>query len=314
MAGKAGARETIYALRRDIARIEGRLAERLVLPTDERGGDGDGEEARLLLRRHGMAQETGLLSLGSATLDEALNGGLPHAALTELHSGETRDAGALAGFALGLAAMTRAGTGAPLIWVAAGDMFREGGEPYAPGILERFGIPPGALLVARTRELRDALWIAEEAAALSTISAVLVELRGASRTLDLTATRRLHRRTQAAGRPLYLLRHAGLPEPTAAPVRLVVEPAPSSERRLLSGTLAGSIGPPAFTVSISRSRHAVPATAILEWNAHERAFHERQPAANVVLPQDHGAVVSLSGHRANSPRQAGARLAFDGAA
>lgn len=310
MATAAVARETVVAaLRREIARIEGTLAERLELCAPA-----NGEGGGVVLRRGGAPETAALLATGAPSLDAALGGGLPRAALTEIHGLETRDAGAAAGFALALAALVLRGAGvkAPLLWVAAGEAFSEGGVPYAPGILHRFGIPPEALLVADVRRLEDALWVAEEAAALTALAAVLLEVRGTAPRLGLTATRRLHRRTQRAGRPFYLLRQAGLPEPTAAPVRLVVSPAPAGERHTHSGPLEGSIGPPAFRIGIGRSRLAIPATVTLEWNRDECAFHERQPS-DVAAP-DHGAVVPAAGERARPARQAGTVLAFDGAA
>ena len=305
MAGPAAAQATLCGLRHAIAKIEGRLPERLVAPDE----DGD---ANRIVRRHAGRLERTCLPTGASGLDAALGGGLPWAALTEIHGAETRDAGAVAGFALALAARMAGRTSMPLLWVATDEPLAEAGSPYAPGILHRFGIAAENLLFARARKLEDALWIAEEAAALAAISAVLLEVRGMSRKLDLTAIRRLHRRTQAAGRPLYLLRQAGMPEPTAAPVRLLVGPAPAAERSTLSGPLSGSIGAPAFSVTISRSRLAPSAIFILEWNSHECAFRER-PSSTVRAP-DHGAVVSASAGHPHPAGKAGAVLAFKGAA
>lgn len=310
MAASAVARETICALRRDIARIEGRLAERLDMPAGARAGTDD---AGIVLRRDGAAAPgAGLLPTGAARLDAALGGGLPAAALTEIHGRQTREAAAVAGFALALAARSKAVTAErPLLWITAGGMAAEAGKPYAPGVLQRFSVPAEALLVAAPRRLEDALWVAEEAAALAVLSAVILELRGAQRRLDLTATRRLHRRARTAGRPVYLLRHAGLPEPTAAPVRLVVAPAPAGERATLSGPLAGSIGPPAFAVTVARSPAAIVATMVLEWMSDECAFRERASVLrDVAATPDPGAVVPLSGDGADPAGEMGPRLAL----
>ncbi len=299
MAGPAMARETVCALRRKIARIEGRLAERLAAPGDSRV---DG----MVLRRHGSAAGTEddgfFLRTGARGLDAALGGGLPRAALTEIVSAETRDAGAAAGFVLALASFL-VRPGMPLLWIGTAEIFHEMGFPYAPGIFARFGLAPEDLLFAEARKLEQCLWIGEEAAGLTALSAVMLELRGNPVRLDLTATRRLHRRVAAAGRPLFLLREGACGEPTAAPVRLCVAPAPAAERRTVSGPLAGSIGPPAFRVEIGKSPAARPATFILEWNSHERRFEERRPA----LP---GAVVPASGDRQDMAPAAGAVLAF----
>lgn len=310
MATSAVAREAVFALRRQIARIEGRLAETLDGPAHD--GGHDGAEDRWVTRHHGRPGRAPALAIGSPTLDAALGGGLPDAGLVEIHGAETRDAGAVGGFALGLVAQAGlCGGGRPLIWITTSEVVAEAGAPYAPGLAATYGIAPEALLLAAAPKLEDALWMAEEAAGLSDIAAVFVEMRGSARQLDLTATRRLHRRALASGRPLFLLRQAGRAEPTAAPVRLLVAGAPAGERTLLadtsSDTLAGSIGPPAVAVAISRSRTAVTATATLEWDDHEHGFRERQPAAG--RAQDSGAVVSASGERAHPAPPPRARLA-----
>lgn len=276
MAKVAMAREAVFALRREIARIEGSLPERLDLPEGDVCPEASGP----------------LMPTGAAKLDEVLGGGLPRAALTEIHGGQSRDAGAMAGFALALSALARkASNPSPILWIATGDAFQEAGQPYAPGLLHRFAVEPNDLIFASARRTEDALWIAEEAAGLRALSAVLLEVRGAATRLDLTATRRLHHRTKAAGRPLYLLRQSGQMEPTAAATRLIVAPAPASERQTLAGPLAGSLGPPAFAVTVSRSRTSIPATLTLEWNRDEQAFRERQTGPR--RAQDPGTVVSL---------------------
>ena len=317
MATSAVARETVFALRRELARIEGVLPERLETP-DQPLPEDDGE-AGIVLRRAGVpGTATAFLRTGVNRFDAALGGGLPYAGLTEIHGRETRDAGAAAGFVLALARLACKGRAAmaPLLWIGVADIFHEAGAPYAPGLLQRFGISADSLLFSEVRKLEDALWVAEEAAGLASLSAVILEIRGHARKLDLTATRRLHRRAQVAGRPLYLMRQAAGYEPTAAPVRLVVSPAQAAERRMLSGALAGSIGPPAFTVDIARSRLAIPARFTLEWNADERAFHERRPDGQSCAygTQDHGAVVSASADRADLAAEAGQVVALKGAA
>ncbi len=296
MARPAVARETVCALRRQIASIEGRLADRLAVPGEESAPGG------VVLRRHGLAAGGSLLATGVEGLDAALGGGLPKAALTEIVTAETRNAGAAAGFVLALAALA-ARPGAPLLWIGTAEIFREAGFPYAPGLFARFGFAPESLLFAEAPKLMDCLWIGEEAAGLAALSAVVLELRGNPAKLDLTATRRLHHRVAAAGRPFFLLRDGALAEPTAAPVRLCVGPAPAGERTTLAGPLARSIGPPAFRVEVDKSPLSRPANFILEWNVHERRFSERRPA----LP---GAVVPASGDRPAMAPPPGSLVAF----
>jgi protein ImuA len=274
MAVHAVAQETVFALRQKIAKIEGRLAERLDGAAATTGGAG------VVLRHDGIVPVDGFfLQTGVGALDRRLGGGLPKAALTEIHGAETRNAGAVAGFALALASLVLKGrkAGLPLLWIGTSEIFREAGFPYAAGLTRDFGIAPEALLFSEAPKLADALWIAEEAARLTALAAVVIELRGNPDRLDLTATRRLHRRAQQAGRPVLLIRQAAHAEPTAAPVRFVVAAAPAAPRATLAGPLAGSIGTPAFTLTISKSRMALPGQFIVEWNSHDLAFQERQP-------------------------------------
>jgi protein ImuA len=253
-----------------------------------------------------------VLAVGAPGLDAALGGGLPFAGLTEIHGLETRNSGVVAGFALALAALSmKKQGGLPLLWVGTSEVFHEAGLPYAAGLARAFGIDPNNLLVSAAPKLADALWVAEEAARLSALAAVLVELRGNPEKLDLTATRRLHRRARHAGRPVFLVREAAHADPTAAPVRLVVRPVPAAPRATLAGPLAGTIGAPAFGVFLGKSRAALSAEFVLEWNSHDLAFQERQPP-------DPRRLVPLSRPGAGVAAAAGSVLAFaragDGAA
>ncbi len=307
MVERAVARETIFALRREIAKIEGVLADRLE-PPPGRSGIADG----VFVRRDGRAVENGrpsLLRTGADAFDAVLGGGLPRAGLVEIHGKETRDAGAVAGFTLALASLLlKEGTDGPLLWIGTADIFHETGFPYLPGLHARFGIGPETILFARPRQLRDALWIAEEAARLKALSAVFLEIGGSPHQLDFTATRRLHRRALQAERPLFLLREAGFAEPTAAPLRLILAPAGARPRSTLAGPLANSIGPPSFVVGIDKSRNAPSRQFILEWDAAECSFREGRR-------EDHGTenigvMVSASRHGQDPAPPAGAVLAF----
>ncbi|MFK0692213.1 ImuA family protein [Mesorhizobium sp. IMUNJ 23033] len=317
MAMTAVARETVFSLRRQIAKIEGTLPERLAAPagaqpgacadTDVSAGIAPERTPALTILRRGVAAALpdAFLRTRVERLDTALSGGLPKAALSEIHGLETRDAGAVAGFALSLTSLILwQEPHLPVLWIGTSEIFREAGFPYARGLHGLFGIEPEQLLFSEAPKLVDALWIAEEAARMTALAAVILEIRGSPQRLDLTATRRLHARAQNAGRPVFLLRQAGEAEPTAAPVRLIVSAAPSASRDTIAGPLAGSIGRPAFAVSIGKSRTALPGQFTLEWNPDEHAFEERERATNPV------AVVPASGRRTHPAPASGAVLAF----
>jgi protein ImuA len=300
MVSSAVAQGTIASLRHQISKIEGRLVERL-----DGGlvGPATADEDVDLARRHGLVVPScELLATGAERFDAALGGGLPGAGLTEIHAAGSRDAGAAAGFALALARLLVDRTTLPFLWIGMAGSFREAGYPYPPGMHFLHGLEASRMLVAQAEKLPDALWIAEQAASLDGFCTILLETRGPSAKLDLTATRRLHRRALDAGHPLFLMRQAAAPEPTAASFRLVVQSAPAGLRSILGKPLARSIGPPAFHLDISKNRTAPPAKFILEWNPHARAFEER--AENPV------AVVSASQHGAPAAAAAGTLLAF----
>lgn len=294
MAGRAVAREAVFALRREIARIEGTLPQRL--------------DGALAAAESAMGTER--LRTGIDGLDRLLGGGLARAALTEIHGHETRDAGAVGGFALALAGLLLREAKEPgaVLWVGLSEMWREAGFPHAAGGQALSGLAPERLVLAQAPRLADALWVAEEAIPLQGLAAVVVEVRGNPGRLDLTATRRLHRRAQAAGRPVLLLRQAAQAEATAAPVRLVVAPAPSGKRGTLAGPLEGSIGRPAFTVSVDKCPAALPGLFTLEWNSDACLFTER--ANPQMRAADPVAVVSLSGRRKGPAPAAGQVVAF----
>lgn len=314
MANLAVTQETICALRRKIARIEGVLPESLATPVE-----GAGDET-IILRHGGSANKTHandrtFIESGAAAFDTALDGGLPKAALTEIIGAQSRDAAATAGFALALAARTqrpdskeaarkdRQEDGLLCLWIGLHVMYGEVGFPYAPGLQQVFGLSACDILFAQAARLDDILWIAEEAAGFAGFSALILELGGNPSRLDLTATRRLHRRAARAGRPVFLLRQGARAEPTAAPVRLLVSPAPSALRHTLAGLLPQSIGPPAFSVTIDKNRGRPAASFHLEWNRHDLAFQESRA-------EDTRALVPASAGRPGAARPARAVLAL----
>ncbi|TIQ25633.1 MAG: hypothetical protein E5X61_22905, partial [Mesorhizobium sp.] len=149
MATSAVARETVFALRRQIAKIEGTLPERLEAPAGAAPVDAprnptadvtlqnptaDIPPQDLTIVRRGLAvaPPDAFLRTGAEGLDTALSGGLPKAALSEIHGAATRDAGAVAGFALSLVSLIlKQGPRLPVLWIGTAEIFREAGFPYA---------------------------------------------------------------------------------------------------------------------------------------------------------------------------------------
>ena len=175
MALTATAKAIFYALRQDIAKIEGRLVETLDPDTSRNSAAAGG-----VVLRHGGRPQT-MIATGVDGFDTV--NPVPAQGLVEIHGEASRDAGAVLGFTMALAGMVARANGGRLLWMATGDMVREAGRPYAPGLAQRFAIPPDRLLTAELERLPDLLWAAEQAAGIASIAVVVVELRAVLRCL-----------------------------------------------------------------------------------------------------------------------------------
>lgn len=312
MADTGMARETLFALRETIARLEGKPVPALaaaahdVLASDDRVANPAGAPS-------GQSLSTGILDL-----DAALQGGFPLDALTEIRSSALRDAGATTGFVLALTAILRARDGeaqpaaSPVLWIGETVVAMEAGLPYALGLGD-FGVAPQGFLHASPRKLDEALWLAEAALASAVFTLVVLEVRGNPAHFGLTESRRLSLRAKAAGRPLFVLRQAGEEEASSALLRLLVEPAPAAARLLPDGSrLGGSIGNPSFRLTLEKSRNPAPLSFVLEWNAHDRQFHPAtQRPAFVERPAAHSVTqFSAPVDRPDRPQALGPVLAY----
>jgi protein ImuA len=265
MATPTAARAELCRLRRDIARMEGRLAEadRLVL-APAAAADGNTEDFGLRPR-----ERRGQLSLGAAALDELLGGGLPLATLHEIRAAETRDGGAAAGFALAVLARLAAAHGATsVLWISEADARRETGQLYPPG-LAALGLDPARIVEVAARTQTEALWAFEAALACRGLGAAVCEMRQVS--LDLSATRRCVLRAREAGVTGFLLRLGSRAEPSAAELRFRLSPAPAGT----IGGFASGVGRMAWRLALEKSRGGRRGVLTVEWNAHERCFAER---------------------------------------
>jgi len=302
MAGNATAQETLFALREQIAKMEGKALPAAVAA----------ERADLVAQKQNGQTR---LPFGIQVLDEALNGGLVLDAITEVRSLSMYDVGAATGFILSLASWVKAREAGSVLWIADGLMACESGVPYVSG-LKRFGIDPAAVFHASPRRLDDALWLAEAALTSGAFAATILEVHGNPKAFGLTESRRLNLRAKAAGRPLFVLRHAGEEEASSASFRLLVKPAPALRRRLPDGTmLGGSIGHPVFQLTLEKSRNPAPLSFLLEWNPHDRQFHLAAEASSSSLlrqrPAHSGAQLSASADRQDRPQAVGAVVAFE---
>jgi protein ImuA len=207
-----------------------------------------------------------LLPFAVPRLDALLGGGLRREALHEIRSGVSRDSGAATGFAAAILASLAVLDDKPILWVVEAASADEAGAPYGVG-LDRLGLDRRRLIIVTVRKPVDALWVAEEGLACRGLAAVVTEIRGAPRLLDLTATRRLALRARSGVMGI-LLRQTSQTEPSAASTRWRVEPLPATT---LGGYAAG-IGRPAWRLNLERNRRGATGAIDLEWDHGQRSF------------------------------------------
>jgi protein ImuA len=217
-------------------------------------------------------------TLGAGEVDALISGGLPLAALHEIHSAEAlineqgtrrEDGHCAAGFALMLALRARSAAdleARPVLWVREEARIRRGGHIYAPGLVE-LGVDPGGVLFVDAPDPLASLRSAVEGARSDAMAAVIVEIAGNPRILDLTATRRLAVAAAASATPVLLVRVGARMVPSAAYSRWRIAPAPSQ------ALAAQAPGHPVFAATLTRHRRGIPEfTRYLEWDRDRQCF------------------------------------------
>ena len=227
-------------------------------------------------------------SLGAENVDAFLGGGLRRACLHEIHAPWGADGPAAAGFSLGLA--LRAAPGRPVFWVRQDVMEGEGGRLNGMGLAE-FGVAPAALSLVRGKDAEAVLRAGVEAARCKSLGSALIEIFGAPRALDFTATLRLARAAEVSGVTVFLLRiRAGEgaktgPPPSAAASRWRAR---AQNSRAL---LANAPGAPCFSVTLLRhSGGAADRSWRLEWQRDRGLFQEAIDGVSATLS---GALAAL---------------------
>jgi protein ImuA len=294
------ARETLFALREAIARIEGKPDHAARLAAD-------------------MSSEAGFdtpegYPENQDIFDTLMRDTLAPGHLIELRAQRLQQSGSVMGVGLGLALMAAEedrGQRRRLLFVADPHVMRETGLAYAPGLGD-FGLPSLGLVHALPRRIEDALWLAEAALASRAFSAVLLEVHGNPKKFGLTESRRLSLKARATGGRLIILRQGGEEEASSALLRLFVQSAPAAARHLTDGTLlGGSIGSPIFRILVEKSRMPGSPELILEWNSDDRRLRLFDPFKSTGLGSPHSlALLPTTSDRSHRPPQMGSVLAF----
>ena len=224
------------------------------------------------------------IALGHIDADAALRGGLAVAAVHEVFA-EGHQSATATGFIAGLAG--RIASRRPLVWVRQDFSEIEAGALSMSGLAE-LGLDPRRLVSVRAADVDNALRTAADALACDALGAVVLEVWGDPRQLDLVASRKLTLAAQASGVTALLLRMAATPIPSTAETRWIVRAAHSPP-----AAPATSWGAPVFDAQLVRNRHGPVGRWIMEWKCDECLFGE--PAA---YPRPVAAVPAHRPHQA----------------
>ena len=235
------------------------------------------------------------IALGHAGADAALRGGLAAASMHEVFA-EGHQSAAATGFIAGLAGRVTARR--PLVWVRQDFSEIESGALSMSGLAE-LGLDPRALVTVRAADVDAALRTTADGLACDALGAVVLEVWGEARQLDLVASRKLTLAAQASGVTALLLRLAAAPQPSTAETRWIVSAAHSPPAAPWHAW-----GAPVFDAELVRNRHGPVGRWIMEWKCDECLFSE--PAA---YPQPVAATPAHRPHQAATHAFAGKRRA-----
>jgi len=245
-------------------------------------------------RLEGEAGGLARVALGHAGADAMLQGGLVRGALHEVFAEGGRHAAAATGFIAGLA--HRLAGRRPLVWVRQDFAERESGALSMSG-LNDLGLDPRLLVTVRAADAEAALRAASDALACDALGAVVLDVWGEVRQLDLVASRRLTLAARASNVACLVLRTAATPSASTAETRWAVRSAPSP-------SAMEAWGGPMLDTQLVRNRHGETGRWIMEWKCDEGLFCEGIFHKDSAYPQP---VVAASADRPIEAAAFGAR-------
>jgi len=229
-------------------------------------------ELRHSLTRYALPHNRPPVPLGFAAVDSVLGGGLRPGALHEVFAHGWN----ASGFGV-LLAILAAGT-KTLFWVRPDYAAMEYGA-LSPSGLAELGGDPRRLVMVRTRSPADALSAASDILACPHVGALLLELDGDPKCLDLVASRRLVLAAEESGVTVVMLRAGATPEPSAALTRWEAASAPSS-------ATDDDWGVPVFDVQLVRHRAGGLGHFLLKWNLEHGRFDTADIGTVAAAPAD----------------------------
>jgi protein ImuA len=237
-------------------------------------------ELRHSLARYGLPPDRVPMPLGHPQADGVLGGGLRPGALHEIF-GAGWNAG---GFAVLLAMLAAGnsfhGKGGPFFWIRPDYEAMEYGAVSPNGFAE-LGGDPRQLILVRTPNAANALSAASDILASPHVGALLLEIEGMPKCLDLVASRRLAFAAGESGVTVLLLRNGARVEPSAALTRWHVTSAPSSAD---DDANDDDWGNPIFDARLTRHRLGGLGNFLMQWDSKHGCFETANSGAVVSAP------------------------------
>jgi protein ImuA len=215
--------------------------------------------------------------LGYDDIDACLHGGLRSGALHEIFAEGGHEAAAT-GFASALS--FRVAANKRVLWVRQDFSAIEFGDLAATGLLE-LGLDPARLLLLRLAGAADVLRAASDALSCAALGAVVIEIPGDPKILDMVASRRLTLASAQKGVTAFLLRFNAKPQFSTAETRWRIRAACSLDKE-------ENWGSPVFETELVRYRHGHTGRWVMEWRCDDGLF--QKPCDKGA--EDSGAVVS----------------------
>jgi protein ImuA len=229
------------------------------------------------------------VALGHADADATLHGGLVRGALHEVFTEGGRNAAAATGFVAGLA--HRLSGRRPLLWVRQDFAEIESGALSLGGLAE-LGLDPRLLVVVKAADAEEALRVSADALACDALGAVVLDVWGEVRQLDLVASRRLTLTAKTSNVSCLVLRTAAMPATSTAETRWLV-------RGAQSPLATEAWGAPMFDAELVRNRHGQTGRWIMEWKCDEGLFREQAAYSQpVAAPSAYRQIETIARRRA----------------
>jgi protein ImuA len=227
-------------------------------------------ELRHSLARYGLPPDRVPIPMGHPQADGVLGGGLRPGALHEIFAAGW-NAG---GFAVLLAILTA--DKKPFFWIRPDYEAMEYGAVSPNGFAE-LGGDPRQLILVKTRNAANALSAASDILACPHAGALLLEIEGMPKCLDLVASRRLAFAAGESGVTVFLLRNGAQVEPSAALTRWQVASVPSRADD-------DNWGNPIFDARLTRHRLGDLGNFLMQWNSQHGCFETANSGAVVSAP------------------------------